>query len=64
MKKDNSTVRNTVVELESYHCNEYENRPKPSPYEAKKLDLEMAVLIQVGVFLFSLSFHLNASSNI
>ncbi|XP_065215987.1 colorectal mutant cancer protein-like isoform X2 [Planococcus citri] len=46
LKKDNSTVRNTVVELESYHCNEYENRPKPSPYEAKKLDLEMAVLIQ------------------
>lgn len=46
LKKENMTVQNTVVQLESYHSNDFHSRAKPASYDIKKLDLEMAVLMQ------------------
>lgn len=47
LKKENATVQNTVVQLESYQTNDFDSRQKPNAYDTKKLDLEMAVLMQV-----------------
>ncbi|XKL68865.1 hypothetical protein PGB90_006634 [Kerria lacca] len=43
---EDTIVRNTIVELESYHGIEYENKINPNLCETIKLDLEMAVLMQ------------------
>lgn len=45
---EDTIVRNTIVELESYHGIEYENKINPNLCETIKLDLEMAVLMQVS----------------
>ncbi|KAK7574449.1 hypothetical protein V9T40_011640 [Parthenolecanium corni] len=46
LKEEKNTVQSTVVELESYCSNPSEKVPKPNSCESKKLDLEMAVLMQ------------------
>jgi hypothetical protein len=47
LKTDRSTVRATVVELESCHAEPLSTRQPISLAEARKLDLETAVLMQV-----------------
>ena len=46
LKKEGTMARDTVVQLESYHSNDY-NLPKSNVQDIKKFDLEIAVLTQV-----------------
>lgn len=49
LSRERSSVGNTVVKLESYHCVEEpkkNEKPVKSTSESRKLDLEMAVLMQ------------------
>jgi hypothetical protein len=50
LKTERSTVRGTVVELESCHAEPVVSRQPVSLAEARKLDLETAVLMQVCLY--------------
>lgn len=52
LKTERSSVRATVVELESCHAEPLVARQPISLAEARKLDLETAVLMQVQLLLF------------
>lgn len=49
LKGDRAMVRSTAVELESVHVEPLNSKNTISLAEARKLDLETAVLMQVGV---------------